>query len=65
MVHALLFSGADPMRPKSKAELTAEIKALQTRIHNLETGVAAQGTRRPPRIWTSRNSGLSWSIALT
>lgn len=30
------------MRSKSKAELTAEIKTLQTRIHNLETGVAAQ-----------------------
>ncbi|HEX7549859.1 MAG TPA: PAS domain S-box protein, partial [Candidatus Methylomirabilis sp.] len=30
------------MRPKSKAELTAEIKTLQTRIHNLETGGAAQ-----------------------
>jgi PAS domain S-box-containing protein len=30
------------MRPKSKAELTAEIKTLQTRIHNLEAGVAPQ-----------------------
>ena len=31
------------MRPQSMAELTAEIEALQTRIHSLETEIAAQG----------------------
>ena len=35
------------MRPKSKAELTAEIETLQTRIHNLEP-------RLPPRGYDGR-----------